>query len=664
MQAQIRPGNPGGLRGGTITASNNGTGATRNNPNNPNAPLNNDSTQSDSTVIRGLEYHKETPDSVLRSRVFMFHNRPHTTKIFEVWNPTLDPTGIQFYDRLDALNGNYYLSKGLPGQSHIGLFPTLATGLTDDFMPDANEGYTRRIDNIWLYQTMTPYSRLSYNSSTKKDYQVNIVHSQNLRPGWNMAFDYNLITPQGNYPYSGVKNHYLDATTNYFSRDARLQAAAGIIWQSFRIGENGGISDDRYFLQQLTTNRAGIPVNLTDTASRNRETALFARASYNLVQQVDRYRQRDTIIARKINDTLTVMDTVQLTDTIPVGRPHVINAGVIGIELVHDRRRRRFADSTMWTNQMATLYWSNDAYTDHRWRNPLKLTLGSTVSRVTAVFADGDTLQYNVLFSPFTKIELALGRSTLTFDANVEGESIDNLSHHAEATLLLPFDSVGATQLRLTAVTERQDPDLRMSHYASSPLRPQTIERYELQFSSHEWLDLMLRANHLSHNIWYDSTLAVVEGGTPFWLFQAALTMRLKIAWLHLDMQQLAQYSTDAEQMPLPLWTSKNSLYVDLQLFNRALRLQTGVDLRYHTPFFTPTYDHVTGLFYYQDQQQVGGYLWGDLFVNIQVKRASIYLKAGHLNALWESSPTYFLLPHYPGRSFGLFWGINWHFFD
>lgn len=623
-----------------------------------------DSTQRDSTVIRGLEYHTETPDSVLRSRVFMFHNRPHATKIFEVWNPTLDPTGIQFYDRLDALNGNYYLSKGLPGQSHIGLFPTLATGLTDDFMPDANEGYTRRIDNIWLYQTMTPYSRLSYNSSDKKDYQVNIVHTQNLRPGWNMAFDYNLITPQGNYPYSGVKNHYLDATTNYFSRDSRLQAAAGIIWQSFRIGENGGISDDRYFLQQLTTNRAGIPVNLTDTASRNRETALFARASYNLVQQVDRYSQRDTIIARKINDTLTIMDTVQLTDTIPVGRPYVINAGVIGIELAHDRRRRRFADSTMWTNQTATLYWSNDAYPDHRWRNPLKLTFGSTVSRVTAVFADGDTLQYNVLFSPFAKTELALGRSTLTLDANVEGQSIDSLSHHAEASLLLPFDSVGSTNLLLTAVTESQDPDLIMQHHATHSLRPQTIERYEMQFTSREWLHLMLRANHLSHNVWYDSTLAVVEGDTPFWLLQGALTMRLNIAWLHLDMQQLVQYATDAEQMPLPLWTSKNSLYVDLKLFRRALRLQAGVDLRHHTPFFTPAYDYATGLFYHQHCQQVGRYLWGDLFVNIQVKRAGIYLKAGHLNALWESNPTYFLLPHYPGRSFGLFWGVNWHFFD
>ena len=660
-QAQVRRtdlGNNGGKPLSISGTGNRGAGSQNN------LAMPGDSTRHDSTAIRGLEYHKEIPDSVLRSRVFMFHHTPFSTKIFELWNPTLDPTGIQYSDPLDALNGNYYLGKGIVGQPHIALFPNLATGLNDDFSTDANIGYARRRSNIWLYQTMMPYTRLSYHSSTKKDYQVNIVHSQNIQPGWNMAFDYRLVCPQGNYPNSGVKNHHLDATTNYFSRDSRLQAAAGIIWQRFNISENGGLTDDSYFLEQIISNRAGIPVNLYDTASHNRETEAFARASYNLVRQVDRYRQRDSIVPKRINDTLTIIDTVHLTDTIPIGRPHIINAGVFGFEASHDRRRRRFADSTMWTDQMASLFWSNDVYPDYRWRNPLKLTVGASVSRITAVFEDNDTLQYLTTFNPFASIEVALGRGTLTLNGMLEGDESTELCHHAEATLLIPFDSAQHNRLRLTAVTESQEPDLRMMHYAATALKQQAIERYELQIASHEWLDLMLRANHLSHNIWYDSTLSVVEGASPLWLFQGSLTLRLKAAWLHLDMQQLVQYTTDAVQMPVPLWSSKNSLYADVHLFSRAMRLQTGIDVRYHTPFNTPAYDHVTGLFYHQTAMQVGGYLWGDVFVNIQVKRASIYARAGHLNALWESEPTYFLLPHYPGRSFALFWGLTWHFFD
>ena len=48
----------------------------------------------------------------------------------------------------------------------------------------------------------------------------------------------------------------------------------------------------------------------------------------------------------------------------------------------------------------------------------------------------------------------------------------------------------------------------------------------------------------------------------------------------------------------------------------------------------------------------------------MQLKRASFYVKAGHLNALWEEERKYFLLPHYPGRGFALFYGITWKFFD
>ena len=36
---------------------------------------------------------------------------------------------------------------------------------------------------------------------------------------------------------------------------------------------------------------------------------------------------------------------------------------------------------------------------------------------------------------------------------------------------------------------------------------------------------------------------------------------------------------------------------------------QVGVDLRYHTPFFAPSYDPFTGLFRHQDETLVGGYI-------------------------------------------------------
>ena len=656
--------NASSLSSGTMNTSANTTGF-NNATGNPFGD--NDSSSRDTNAVRGLVYNKETPDTVLQKQVFMFRYTPFRAKINEVWNPDLSPTGLQFVDPKDALNGNYYLGKGTVGQPHVAIFPTMAAGIVDHLQPDPNIAYAKRPENIWLYQTMTPFTTLGYQSSLEKDYQVRVAHTQNIKPGWNIAFDYNLIRPEGDYTSSGAKNHYLDATTNYFSADSRLQATAGIIWQSFNIDENGGIADDSYFTERLQSNRAGVPVNLYNSGTRHRETSAFVRATYNLVQQVDSYKYRDSIAIRTISDTITVVDTVKLTDTIHPAQQHVLNAGVVGIELRYDRRKRVFADSTLWIDRSMSVFWTNDAYPDYRWRNPLKVTLGLNPRNIKAVVDDRPEIKIIQYIAPFADVDVALGRCTLKNSASF-GDPYGEAEYHLGSTLEIRFDSAGRHLLQISAATQRENPGVRYisdaSYNQGLELRMINSQRYEVQFYSGHWLDIMVRASHQSHNVWSDTSLTVHEGSTGLWLYQAALTTRMKAGWFHLDMQQLLQHSTDQEQMPVPLLASKNSMYAEFVLFNKALTLQTGIDLRYHTAFYSPTYDYRTGLFVHQDEYKVGNYLWGDVFVSIQVRRASIYIKAGHVNAVWETSPNYLILPHYPGHGFGLYWGINWKFFD
>ena len=68
-------------------------------------------------------------------------------------------------------------------------------------------------------------------------------------------------------------------------------------------------------------------------------------------------------------------------------------------------------------------------------------------------------------------------------------------------------------------------------------------------------------------------------------------------------------------------------------------------------------------MFFKQDKIEVGNYLWADFFINLQVKRASIYAKAGHFNSFLESH-SYYLLPHYPANQLGFYFGLTWKFFD
>ena len=672
LQAQVlKP--TGTFKVPTGVSAGNTTGTTNTNTSNPNSPnynpFANDSTNADTSATKGLEYHTEIPDSILRQKVFLLRYNPTRVWIEQAWNPTLDPTGAQFNDALDALNGNYYLGKGFLGHPHTSLFPTLADGLTLRLQPDLYEGYYMRPDNIDFYQTLTPYTVLSYGSSLKKDYSVRVSHTQNIMPGWNAAFTYRLLNPEGVYTSSGATTHYLNATTNYFSTDSRLQAAAGIIWHSFRIDENDGLVNDSIFTYRLQTNRAGIPVNLVGASSRQRDLNLFGRATYSLERQSDKYRYRDSVVARTTGDSVTVLDTIEVVDTIPLRQPHMINAGVVGIELGRDRRKRTIADSTWWVERTATLFWTNDAYPTHRWRNPLKVTAGIKPHSVTAV-VDGDTMTLASLFDPFARAEVAILRGSLTLEADMRSNFNYEMKPDSRfaATLYYPFDSARLTWLSLSATAQNQAPDVRLIHDALAGqnmyLSNIATERYRLRFHHRDIVDLDLRANHMNHNTWYNLGGNIVEGTEGLWLMQGSLTLRLAVGPVHLDMQQLLQHSTDSVQMPTPLWATKNSLYVDLNLFRNTLRAQIGADLRYHTAYYAPSYDPYTGLFMHQNDILIGDYIWADVFLNLQVKRASIYLKAGHVNAIWETQPNYFILPHYPGQRFGLLWGITWAFFD
>jgi hypothetical protein len=441
-----------------------------------------------------------------------------------------------------------------------------------------------------------------------------------------------------------------------------------VVWNSIRNDENGGLTDDGYFTGNYSTNYAGMPVNIYNLQSRHNDLALMGGVSYSLVPQFEQYRHRDSIAASMGSDSTVVYDTIEVIDTIPLRQPHVLNAGSWGVEVTYDRRKRVAVDSTMWREYSACLFWTNDVYPDHRWRNPLKVTVGIQ-PRYTFVDIAGDTLGYRSWLAPFARVEVALGRGSLTAEGEMRKAlmSTSRQDSRFAATFLFPFDSARATTLEAKAVMTSRTPELMLVHFAersNSVLKPVKTALVGAQFRYKDIVDFSVQATHYDHNTWFDTTLMAVEGAAPLWLYQARLTTRLQLGWMHLDMQHLLQHSTDTAQMPVPMFATKNSLYADVTLFRGALRAQLGVDIRYHTMFYSPNYDPYTGLFYHQRTARVGGYLWGDVFLNLQLKRASFYVKAGHLNALWEEERKYFLLPHYPGRGFAFFYGITWKFFD
>lgn len=629
---------------------------------------------------KGIEYHEEIPDSILRSSVFMFSLQPLDVKIMELTHPTLSPTGVQFNDRLERMDGNYYLSAGELGHPHYGVFLSAPQSLTLRYKADIQPCYTLTPNSVAYFQTQRPFTVLSYQSSLDKDYQVHASHTQNIMPRWNIALNYDLVNPEGVYSNSAALDHLLDINTNYYSRDARYVATAGIIWQKYTFGENGGLLDDDIFIHRRISNEGGIPVRESARGSVNNNLTLFTRHSFNTVRQFDRYHERHMTIFDTIADSLTTRivprDTLLGIDTIPQLTPSALNTGVFAFDAQYERQRQRYVDSTAYHLLSTRIYWTNDAHLDQRWKSPAKVWIG--IRPQIARLERGDTNYrtasvQRIEVYPFVRSVLNIGKR---FEIDLNAESATRTSEFrfaGEAALsTLPSDSIRNQRLSMLLLAQSQFPDMVFSSildHADTPVRPDLLpiatQRIELRYVADSLLHLSAAASRISRNVWFDTSLTPIQSDDEALLLQGKMLLTLQFwNWLHFDCQQLVQYSSDQQQIRVPLFASKNSIYADIHLFHHALRAQIGFDIRYHTAFYADTYNPTLGVFCRQDDVTVGNYLWGDIFINLQVKRASIYAKAGHLNSLLEKEAHYFTLPHYPGKGFGLFFGMTWKFFD
>lgn len=672
----------------------------------PNSASSQDSTKNegDEEGMNGIEYVEEPPDSVLQSSVFIFHRDPIRVKIMEVHNPTISPTGAQFHDMLDALNGDYYLSVSELGHQHYSIFPSFSATPGLIYRNNMFPGFYKTPENINFYQALTPYEVLSYNSSLNEDYQVHFTHTQNINEHWNYAIDYHLFNPKGSFTNSSATNNLLDINTNYYSHDARYQLSAGVIWQRMVIGENGGLSNPDIYFNKPNAKPNGLPMLFTDRFSTSRDMTVFVKQSYNTVRQFEWYRpikekfidtvvntlrnatydtsQFDSIITYDTIYTYNIIDSIVGYDTIQPHKAHTYNTGVFALDLQWDRQRYRCVDSTDYNQLSANIFWTNDAYMDHKWRNPVKLYGGirPQVSWLKLNEAEYSAPEiHQVALYPFGRLEISPWKAS---ELNVYAEAAPDLSeYNLDATLVFPFrDSIGNSKQNITlrGVAKAYSPELiytaecmRINHPVADPLMAVGVRKLEANYHREDHLDVFFSANHISHNTWFTEveSLAGTKSYAPTQsqqsalLLQARLNLYLHLGWFHYDMQQMVQYSTDQDQVRVPLFASKNSVYADFYLFKNALRAQIGIDARYHTEFYADAYDPTLGIFYRQDATLIGNYLWADAFVNLQIKRATIYAKAGHVNAMLEQRHS-LIIPNYPSKQFGLFFGLTWKFFD
>ncbi len=143
--------------------------------------------------------------------------------------------------------------------------------------------------------------------------------------------------------------------------------------------------------------------------------------------------------------------------------------------------------------------------------------------------------------------------------------------------------------------------------------------------------------------------------------FGLEASVQLAPFFLELEARQTSTFGPDVLRMP-PLW-GRSRLYYMSNLFDSALRLQTGVEFKYRGAYFGDRYMPVLNQFHLQNDFLLAEYGWADIYANLGIRRATIFLKMTQINqGLGQDG--YFVTPIYPGLRRVFIFGVKWQFFD
>ena len=256
---------------------------------------------------------------------------------------------------------------------------------------------------------------------------------------------------------------------------------------------------------------------------------------------------------------------------------------------------------------------------------------------------------------------------------NFLGYEINDFLINADMTFkAYPFRKDRKSPLELNArfETSLKEPDYYQQHLYTNHFKWDndfskiSTTKVEASLSVPRW-KLAASFNYalLSNNIYYD-TLGIVRQNTkPMSVMTASVRKDFQLWKFHFDHNALLQLSSNSEVMPLPLLALNLRYYFEMDVVKDAMKMQIGANGTFTTNWYAPAYNPVLGVFHNQNKEKYGNCPYIDMFVNVQWKNVSVFLKIVNMNMGWPNeSADYFTAAGYiaPQRAFKL--GITWPF--
>ncbi|MGN6401882.1 MAG: putative porin [Flavisolibacter sp.] len=607
----------------------------------------------------------------------------------------LDSSILDFTTRFPIPATHIYLGNTGSATKSILFNPQLKAGFDPGF--HAFDVYKWKLETIPFFNTTKPYTELAYEIASKAEQIIELQHTQNFKPYWNIGLHYRLISAPGVFRNQKTSHNNYSITSWYQSPSKRYNNYFIILSNKLQSEQSGGILNDKDYLNDpvYSTDRFTIPSFIGGDPRYSNAANFFSSSinTGNIYKETNYYLRQQYDFGRK--DSLVTDSTV-----IPLFYPrvrfeHTFNYG---------KYSYAFQDIPSGTNQPDSAYYasrynfklpaSNDSAVSFRdqWHeisndfsiyqfpdaNNLQqfIKLGLEVQLLK-----GDVKTSRSLYNMAGHGEYRNRSKNQKWDINAFGRLYLNGynmgDYHAYASLQrLINPRVGSLQLGFENIN-RTPPfiyNTSSNFYLDDPAKSFGKENTTHFFGS-VWmpkLKLQLSADYylISNYLYLTDFYKLQQEATLFNVLRinAAKTFSIGRFWKW-HAEAYVQQKTGTANLNIPTFYTRNRFGYEGKLGLKNLNIAFGVELRYNTPYKADNFSPVLGQFFYQDSITINNLPRIDGYLHMRIRSFRAFLRFENLNTAdvrngFGFTNNNFAAPGYPTPGLITRFGIYWPFIN
>jgi len=574
--------------------------------------------------------------------------------------------------------------------------------------------YRFDVDSTKFYSTSRPYSVFSYQLGSKLEQVASIMHTQNIRPNWNFAAEYRKISSPGFYRIQRNNHDNAYFSTNYKSLNKHYTLYAAMAYNKLQHDENGGLIDASQLNNPLYSDRKTIAVDYqNDVYSSTRATVSNTQRDFTLLLQHSyvwgntdtTYSEDSTQYSYKLKPLFSITHKMEASTEkhiykdlapdsfryLPLFTRGFSNNGssqnyALGQDSVITQQKWFWVDNKLLLNgflgregRQLTFNAGLGNRFDQFIAQPVSnQVFDSLPKNVYVTGYERNTLISNYLTGEIKKEALYAG--AWEYGANAKlfmtgpnaGDFIFNAAIGKQLKHLLGSFVAGVQQQVNTApYSLRSYENIYTKRSYSLPNKEIVTMLYAAAESPRFKLSAGVRSYVINDYIYLNEQEKPSQFPTPVNVTQVWLHKVFKLGAFIIDNDLAYQKASDNAPLNIPTILGKHQFSYERALFKKRLKVATGIEIRYNTPFKPAGYDALLNRFYYQNVVNVENIPEESIFLNFRIKRFRAFIMGDYLqqlilhknSILYTGSPMLnagSAIPQYAGQNFTIRFGFSW----